>query len=156
MDTASHKSLIDWDACIRDFYPDVDPQSVDNTWKWNRTKPLTLAFFIQQLQAKNQVKDFEPSVPFRVIILGGNPEEEENALEFWGEIERVLDLPAKDSQLDVVMIGPQVSPERHNTSVDVTAHLRLTFYKGRFHDYREDLVDEKKYQDPHMFLAFHR
>jgi hypothetical protein len=153
------KSLVDWDTYIRDFHPDLEPKDVDNVWKWNRTKPLTLAYFIHQLRAKKLVKDFEdlePSSPFRVIILGGNPEEEENALEFWAEaLEKVLNLEAKNRLLDIVMIGPQVSPERHNTSVDLTPRLRLTFYKGRFHDYREDLVDEKKYQDPHMFLAYH-
>jgi hypothetical protein len=156
------KSLIDWDAYIRDFHPELssEPQSVDNVWRWNRTKPLTLAYSIQQLQAKNLVKRFEDleqsGGPFRVVILGGNPEEEENALEFWGEtIGQVLDLEAKQRNLAIVMIGPQVSPERHNTSVDLTPRLRLTFYKGRFHDYREDLVDDKQYQDPHLFLAYH-
>lgn len=160
MEAGQMKSLVDWDAYVRDFHPDLDLQSVDNVWKWNRTKPLTLAFFIQQLQAKKLVKDFEdlePSSPFRVVILGGNPEEEENALEFWGDaLEKVLHLVEKDRRLDIVMIGPQVSPERHNTSVDLTPRLRITFYKGRFHDYREDLVDDKKYEDPHMFLAYHR
>jgi hypothetical protein len=160
MEAGQMKSLVDWDAYVRDFHPDLDLQSVDNVWKWNRTKPLTLAFFIQQLQAKKLVKDFEylePSSPFRVVILGGNPEEEENALGFWGDaLEKALHLVEKDRRLDIVMIGPQVSPERHNTSVDLTPRLRITFYKGRFHDYREDLVDDKKYEDPHMFLAYHR
>ncbi len=157
---ADRHQLQDWEHYVKHFHSTPDPNAAlsDNTWRWNRTKPLTLAYLIQQLHIKSQIEEFSATIPFRITILGGNAEEEENAIEYWKDVfEEVLDPKhEKGIQLSIVMIGPQMSSERHNTTVAVSPALSLTFYKGRFHDYREELVDQQKYQDPHLFIAFHR
>lgn len=146
-----------WEAWLRDCAsPDAVP---DNLWKWDRTKPLTLAWFICHLRHRRLLLDppssgSEENVePTRVVVLGGNPEEEENALAFWGQ---VLGAALPQDRLDLLMIGPQVSPERHGTKEQVTPQLRLEFHRGRFHEYRDELVDSKAYHDPDLVVAFHR
>lgn len=187
--------LQDWDHFFHKFSSVVIPSAaippdtsneeeevnidVENLKRWNLTKPVTLAWAIQQLHklgklnhpfpfsSPSNLGDNEVEYPaFRVIVLGANEEESENAIHFWSIVIDCLDpdlslIRSSDAsrrkglQMELDLIGPQVSAERHGLGVQPHPRLTLRFHRDKFHEFREERLEASKYTDPHLFIAFH-